>query len=318
VERSAAPADRETAARGLEAVYRASGWRPPRRVLWFDSPLEAARAVSTLKEPALFAPGVDHAESPAVRGAYPEAAWAALGRTFSRRARDRIKHLVEEALRELGVAMTPALQRPGCGQHDAMWIGAFDAGRRLFGVEQPRALDGWITLARSCGWWWAFRETAVACERQRSIGLDDRDRLHATGGPALRFAGGFEIYAIHGVRVEPWVVNEPDRLTAATISAQRNSEVRRVLMERYGTARYLDESGAEIVARDAYGILYRVRSEHGGEPMLLLKVRNATPEPDGTWKDYFLRVPPGMRTAHEAVAWTFGLDAAGYAPRVET
>jgi hypothetical protein len=233
-------------------------------------------------------------------------------------SRDRIKHLVEEAARERGVAMTPALERPGCGQHDAMWIGAFDAGRRIFGVEQPRALDGWIALARSCGWWWAFRETAIACERQTFLALDDRDRLHATGGPALRFADGCTLYAIHGVRVEPWTVNEPERLTAQAISAQPNSEVRRVLMECYGTARYLDEAGAEIVARDACGTLYRLRAQHGTEPMMLVKVRNATPEPDGTWKDYFLRVPPAMRTPREAVAWTFGLDTADYVPLVET
>jgi hypothetical protein len=299
-------------------VYRASGWRAPRRVLWFESPLAAAGAVVALKEPALFAPGVDHAESDAVRAAYPEAAWAELRRAFSRRPRDRIKHLVEEAVRERGVTPTPALERPGCGQHDAMWVGAFDAGRRVYGVEQPRALDGWIALTRSCGWWWGFRDTAIACERNALLAFDDRERLHATGGPALRFADGFAIHAIHGVRVEPWIVEEPERLTAAAIGAQPNSEVRRVLMERYGTARYLDDTGAAVVAHDELGTLYRVPSQHRGEPMMLVKVRNATPEPDGTWKDYFLRVPPWMRTAREAVAWTFGLDAASYRPQVET
>lgn len=39
---------------------------------------------------------------------------------------------------------------------------------------------------------------------------------------------------------------------------------------------------------------------------------DATLEPDGSSKFYFLRVPPTMRTAREAVAWTFGLSECEY------
>jgi hypothetical protein len=56
----------------------------------------------------------------------------------------------------------------------------------------------------------------------------------------------------------------------------------------------------------------------GDEPLVMVKVRNSTPEPDGAYKDYFLRVPPTMRTAREAVAWTFGLEAEDYKPTQET
>jgi hypothetical protein len=316
-QRSVEPADRDAAARAFEALYRASGWRPPRRIVWFDSPAAAAPAVVALREPALFTPGVDHADAPAVRAKYPAGVWERLQRSFSRRVRDRIKHLVDEAVGER-VARTPALQRAGCGQHDALWVGGFDAGRRVFGVEQPRGIDGWAALARACGWWWAFRETAIACERQTLFRIDERDRLHALDGAALRFSDGFELYAIHGVRVEPWMVEQPERIDAETISSQRNSEVRRVLMERYGVARYLDDSRAQAIATDRCGSLYRLPAPHGGEPLVLVKVRNATPEPDGTWKDYFLRVPPSVGSPREAVAWTFGLEPAAYAPVVET
>jgi hypothetical protein len=32
----------------------------------------------------------------------------------------------------------------------------------------------------------------------------------------------------------------------------------------------------------------------------------------------WLRVPPNMTTAHEAVAWSFNVPAKDYAPKVET
>jgi hypothetical protein len=41
----------------------------------------------------------------------------------------------------------------------------------------------------------------------------------------------------------------------------------------------------------------------------MLEVENSTPEPDGSHKPYFLRVPPEVRTARETLAWTFEFDA---------
>jgi hypothetical protein len=42
-------------------------------------------------------------------------------------------------------------------------------------------------------------------------------------------------------------------------------------------------------------------------------VINATPEPDGTRKHFFLQVPAHLPTAREAVAWTYGMRADAYA-----
>lgn len=50
----------------------------------------------------------------------------------------------------------------------------------------------------------------------------------------------------------------------------------------------------------------------------MVKVVNSTPEPDGSMKDYFLRVPPTVKTAREACAWTFGKSENDYAPMIET
>jgi hypothetical protein len=44
----------------------------------------------------------------------------------------------------------------------------------------------------------------------------------------------------------------------------------------------------------------------------VVEVVNATPEPDGTRKHFFLQVPAHMRTAREAVAWTYGMSEHAY------
>ena len=114
------------------------------------------------------------------------------------------------------------------------------------------------------------------------------------------------------------MIEQPETITVGEIGGESNVERRRVLIDRYGPARYLVDSGATVVHQDDWGSLYR-RDMGNDEPIVMVKVVNSTREPDGTWKDYWLRVPPTVRTAREAVAWTFGVDEpAKYAPRVQT
>ena len=110
------------------------------------------------------------------------------------------------------------------------------------------------------------------------------------------------------------IVNEP---TLASIDCESNVDVRRVLIERYGVENYLLDSGAEIRHYDQCGTLY-VTELPNDENIAMVRVTNSTPEPDGQFRTYFLRVPPNITTAREAVAWTFGLTSAEYNPHVES
>lgn len=85
------------------------------------------------------------------------------------------------------------------------------------------------------------------------------------------------------------------------------------MLEHFGYDRYLEESAAEPVHRDETGVLWRVPLP-GDEDVVMVEVVNSTPEPDGTHRTYWLRVPPSTRTAKDGVAWTFGLGGEEYAP----
>ena len=94
--------------------------------------------------------------------------------------------------------------------------------------------------------------------------------------------------------------------------------MRRVLIERFGHERYLRESDACKVAVDDMGTLRRLELP-AGEPFAVVEVLDSTPQPDGSCRRYFLRVPPHVQTPREAVAWTFGFDdPREYDPDLET
>jgi hypothetical protein len=157
----------------------------------------------------------------------------------------------------------------------------------------------------------------IVSDRPEILKVDDQNRPHCDDGPFCRWRDGSALYSVHGVRVPAWLIECPDRLTIKTIEAEQNAEVRRVMIERYGSDRYLIDSGAGEIHRDDFGILYR-KEIAGDEALVMVKVINSTAEPDGSFKDYFLRVPPQMKRAKEAVAWTFGKEESEYAPLIET
>ena len=177
-------------------------------------------------------------------------------------------------------------------------------------------------------------EFCLVSERPTVLRVDAQNRPHCETGPFCAWRDGSALYSWHGVRVPRWMIEHPERITVATIDAETNVEVRRVMIQRLGADRYLIEAGATLVQSDRYGELYR-REVPGDDPILMVKVMNSTPEVDGTRKPYWLRVHPECRplpvpankmqlgepqalTAHNAVASTFGRRGEEYAPEVET
>lgn len=154
-----------------------------------------------------------------------------------------------------------------------------------------------------------------------AINIDDRGRLHNESGPAISYPDSYSVYAIHGVRLEGGrekYIQDRSTITVEAIEAESaNAEIRRVMVDMYGLENYLKDSGSEKIHEDDFGVLFR-KTQTGDEDLVMVKVVNSTPEPDGSYKDYFIRVPPTVKTAREAVAWTFGLDPEKYQPLVQT
>jgi hypothetical protein len=193
------------------------------------------------------------------------------------------------------------------------------AERDILGLGlQPGAVsDAWERCARAGGFRFVHARFCMVSDFPEELRVDAHNRLHCTDGPALRWRDGWEFYRLHGLRVPREVVMEPHMMTAPRIDGEKNVEVRRVMIEQFGAERYMRESGAVLLHQDHRGKLWR-KDRAGDTPHVMVEVRNSTPESDGSVKNYWLRVPPECRTASEAVAWTFGLSAKGYSPKVET
>ena len=229
---------------------------------------------------------------------------------------------------QLGSQFWSQLRNYFAGQHWCCWA-AFYAFCREIGVNyaQPDIdlLELWEREARALHWWFPFDGFVLLSERHTRLVIDDRGRLHSESGQACGYADGWGVWAWHGVNVDQRIIEKPESITAREIQEELNAEVRRVLVERYGLSRYLLDSGAKQLAADEFGELYRTELPDD-EPLVMVKVLNSTPEPDGSKKPYFLRVHHECRpmlpdgelgeaqkpTALNAVASTFGMTGKQY------
>lgn len=318
-------ADRAAAEAGVRLAYRLAGLAEPERVVWVGSSKEGTAAAMRLADG-----GRSVREQVRTR---PWAAererlfqdlgpvgwaerWARTGAQLwdtTGALADRIRTGVVEALAgtpEEEPAVRLALLQAVLGQHDAPWLAAFDGA----GADR---LEGVARVADAAGWWWPYEKVAIIAERPVELHRDEAGRLDRADGPALAFPDGFALHAWRGMPVPAEFLAGLDGLTPERIREEENAELRRVMLEHYGYDRYLAESDAKPVHRDETGILWRIDLQRD-EPVVMVEVVNSTAEPDGTHRTYWLRVPPGTRTAREGVAWTFGLDESAYTPQKET
>jgi len=126
-------------------------------------------------------------------------------------------------------------------------------------------------------------------------------------------------YYYEGVRIPPHFYTKPDSLTITEVLAHPNTEVRYVGIKIVGMDRVLDSNNTTIIHKDKQKnqILFQIKGIFE-EPVSYVKVVNSTQEPDGTYKDYYLCVPPTVKTCQQAVAWTFRLEENEYQPEQET
>lgn len=319
------PGDRARAEAGVRLAYTRAGLPEPERILWTDSPSAAVRLLSSgietgapVRETIRSGPwAAERARLHIELGAHGYSAhWRATGADLwevTGSVVDRIRAGVLEAAagdraqeRRIRLLLLDAV----LGQHEAAWLSAYDTapGSQLAGVA---------AVAREAGWWWPYERVAVLSERPLELHRDEAGRLDRGDGPALAYRDGFALHAWRGMPVPAEFLDSLRSLTPQRIRDEENAELRRVMLEHYGYDRYLTESGARPIHRDETGVLWRIELV-GDEDVVMVEVVNSTPEPDGTHRVYWLRVPPTTRTAREGVAWTFGLGADVYEPLQQT
>lgn len=154
-------------------------------------------------------------------------------------------------------------------------------------------------LAKNLSCFFLYEEVAVICDRPLHLRFDHQNRLHAEGEAAIEYADGFSLYSYHGVTLpEKYGKVHPRQWQAQWLLTEDNAELRRVLIQGIGYARICQE--LQVIELDTWAeyTLLKIDADVDEEPIYLLKMTCPT-----TGFIHALRVPPEMKSAHEAICW---------------
>jgi hypothetical protein len=317
---STQPADRPAAEEAIRLMYAAAGLNHP-QIVWTGSPMGNAITRAVVKQ----MPVQRIVVGASVRDSVWDSVWASVGdsvgasdwTSVGTSVRAIVRASVWASVRD---SVGDSVWASVYGQHDANWLAFYMFFHDECGLmQETEKLRGLWQLCRTAGWAIPHENICWVSERHNVLNRDEQGRLHCTTGPALAYPDGWSIYAWHGVRVPENIIMQPETITAADIAGEPNAEIRRVMLEMFGRERFVDLPECIKVHTDDWGSLYRNDAirDINDDPYCFVKVLNSTPEPDGTYKDYILRVNPNIQTAYEAVASTFPRIPA-FAPAVES
>lgn len=201
------------------------------------------------------------------------------------------------------------------GSMDISWISFYKYFIEVVGLDLEK-ITGLLELTQHTGWYNAYEDVVVFQHRPEYIKMDDTNRLHCENGPAIRYRDGYSVYSWHGTRIpSEWIENKKS-LTPEIALTWSNIEQRRCAAEILGWDNVIQQLNSVVIDEDGdpeIGTLLEVDiPEIGRERFLRVKC--------GTGRMFCIPVPPDMKTAIEAQAWTWDLTVEdfGVGPEIRT
>jgi len=196
-----------------------------------------------------------------------------------------------------------------------MWWWGWTIGRYLVlqitGLKfcgDTELLDAFITLCSAGAQWSPFEKICICSDRPTALTVDQDGRLHNETGPAIAYGDGFQLYYWHGTNVPREWIEDKATLEPQMALTWRNVEQRRAAVEIIGWGKILGALHPIIVDADPnpqIGMLLRCDLPDAPKQQFLTVLC-------GTGREFVLPVPPDVRTARAANAWTYGLNESDY------
>lgn len=222
------------------------------------------------------------------------------------------------------------------GQYDSYLTGCRDIlGLRLPAHEKYKF---WEEAAIHGSYRMMHEEFCIVSNFPAVIKKDESNRPHCEDGPSHLWRDGTALWHWHGIKVESWIITNPELITVENINAESNAEIRRILTERYGWSRYMKDSNGKVIDQYIDSLGFPVKlwsmnvSGYTDSVVKMVEFTNSSVEglnqghtnKDGEFvttgfkpdlkngetyhKTYMFCVPPDITSAKKAHAWHCGLD----------
>lgn len=198
-------------------------------------------------------------------------------------------------------------------QDDLSWFAYYKLLERTGKFDNPddpvhEHIPQFQTWIEEVGRAWTYEDFVIFSEKPTRISFDEDEQLHHDTEHAILYSDGSGKCIIHDVEVPDFVVLDPDSITIEHIRSEDNAEVKRIMRERYGEGRYLEDVGAEIVdvdvsaCHEGQSSINRALMKDDEGNLWLVGSDGSTP------RVYHMRVPNTVKTCAEAHEALSGFD----------
>lgn len=186
------------------------------------------------------------------------------------------------------------------GHLSAGFFSMYDYMKEVVGVTGYTNLWEVYFNTTKLGITYTFDDLCIVSRKPVSISMA-KEVLHNTEGPSVRYADGFEIYSLNGIKVTKEIVMTPaEMLNVDMILKEKNAERRREIIRKIGIERVLEKLHAAIVDEwNGYTLLDMPNIEGMVSKAKWIKMQN--PSLPGVY--HIEGVPYEMKTCQEALAW---------------
>jgi len=205
---------------------------------------------------------------------------------------------IEENSEEYSSAFFTELNNQVFGSHESGWLTYYEFIWKEMGVVECEKLQGLMEIAKHVGWWAPYDTCVIFQHKHSEIHLDDQMRLHNETGPAVVYRDGTKVWAIGGIGLTEQIVMAPETLTIEQINRENNNEIRSVMINRFGWARYIKESNSTLLDFRQNDIENTMEALYDTE---IFGKRLVVTCPTG--RIFVLGAPDSVQTCEQAQAW---------------
>jgi len=291
----------------IREFYINAGLSPPKEMMWVDSPYKCLKFWKMCKEA-----NVDDLGKPVKdelnRGLSPFTFITRHMRKRSRIENISILSQVKERLKEeVGINV---INNSFYGIFSDMPPFLLSIRNNMKSVDDQRVADMLLTVYSETAWMIPYENVCVISEKPLKFHINERVEFSHEEERALEFKDGFGIYSINGVTIPDFIIEDASKITAKLIKKEQNLEIRRIMIDRMGISKYLDEVRAKVLDMDMIYV-FKAGDDRTMPRALMLddEGNKYLVGTDGsTERVYYMRVPPMVMTCKEAHSVIAGFD----------
>ena len=188
------------------------------------------------------------------------------------------------------------------GSNEVYWLSFYDFFMNETEAEVSDKLIPFFDISKLIYWWVPDENDVWISKKPNKIMMNDENKLHCDGGPAISFDDGFAIYALNGVKMpEKFVMADWNDIDSKDILKEQNAEIRRELVRKVGIERFISKINPDVLDTWKDYELLNVPINSAGEKRPYLKMLNPS---IGTF--HVEGVHPDCKTVADALKWRNG------------